>query len=60
MEHKIGDFVVRKWQGGLLWSMTGVITCIKQSGDTTFYSIRWNEDDAYSQRWRANEFEIIA
>ena len=60
MEHKIGDFVVRKWQGEPLWSMTGIITWIKHSEDTTFYSIRWNRDDVETQRWQAEEFEVIA
>jgi len=60
MEHQIGDIVVRKWQGKLLWSMTGVITRVNHTEVVTFYSIRWNRDDIETDRWQAEEFEVIA
>ena len=61
MEPKIGDFVVRKWNGGLHWSMTGIITSINNRGShTAFYTIRWNNDDVERERWQASEFEVIA
>lgn len=60
MEHQIGDFVVRKWQGKPHWSMTGFIARIEHRGDATFYSIHWNKDDIETDRWQAEEFEVIA
>jgi hypothetical protein len=61
MEPKIGDFVVRKWNGGLVWSMTGIITSINNRGShTAFYSIRWSREDIETDRWQASEFEVIA
>jgi len=60
MEPKIGDFVVRKWQGGLHWSMTGIITSVNNRGHTPFYTIHWNKDDIETEKWQASEFEVIA
>ena len=61
MEPKIGDFVVRKHNGEILWSMTGIITSINNRGShTAFYTIHWNQDDVERDKWQTSEFEVIA
>ena len=60
MEHQIGDFVVRKFQGEVLWSMNGIITSLENDGAKTYYTIHWTHSDVVSNRWQAHEFKVIA
>jgi hypothetical protein len=60
MEHQIGDFVVRKHHGEVLWSMTGIISSVENNGSKTFYTIHWTHSNVVSSRWQAHEFKVIA
>ena len=60
MEHQIGDFVVRKLQGKVLWDMNGVITSVENNGVKTYYTIHWSHTIVVSSRWLPDEFEVIA
>ena len=60
MEHQIGDLVVRKFQGKVLWGMNGVISSVENDGAKTYYTIHWLHSSVVSDRWQAHEFKAIA
>ena len=69
---KVGDLVVRVWNGKPLWEMIGIIVeerrTLKQSGGADFhYAVKWSNTDRMAPAgasdpfgsWSMQEIEVI-
>ena len=64
MKYNVGDLVVRRWKGNILWEMVGIITHIQEHHwgiEWDSHTIQWTnpEQNIGGQGWRVGEFELI-
>ena len=64
MIYNVGDLVVRRWKGNILWEMVGIITNVYRDpmgSEWDRHIIKWAlpEQNVDSQGWRLGEFALI-